>query len=106
MAKPIPHLLRRGDTYYARLVVPKPLRSSLENTTELRILLGQDKIAALQDFPAALASLRAKIEVARRLNGRPSKAPAPRKGSLLSTRQLARHHYASELALDTSLRNS
>jgi integrase len=89
-------LVERDGRYYARLVVPVPLRS-LVGKTELREPLGPDRRTALRKLPGALDRFHAQIERARRQA--PITVRPPSDGALM------RAIYEEELRLDEAERD-
>ncbi|MBX3574985.1 MAG: integrase [Mesorhizobium sp.] len=65
MGTKVEHLLNRDGRYYARIVIPKALRSYLDGKTELRTPLGADRRVAKANLPAALATMQVQIGIAR-----------------------------------------
>lgn len=105
MAARIPHLLDRDGRYYARIVVPKPLRSLFDGRWEMSAPLGADRREALRRLPSAVAEIQSQLEAARaqlRTAYRPKVQARP--GKSLTDRQMAAQHYGTELALDDSER--
>lgn len=105
MTQRIPHLLERNGRYYARIVVPKPLRSLFDGRWEMSNPLGPDRREALRRLPGAVAEIQTQLEVARaQLKAAYRPKVQPRPGSPLTDRQIAALHYGTELALDDSER--
>lgn len=65
MGTKVEHLLNRDGRYYARIVIPKALRSYLDGKTELRTPLGADRRVAKANLPAAIATMQVQIGIAR-----------------------------------------
>lgn len=66
MAGKVRHMLNRDGRYFARLVIPKDLRSFMDGKTELRTALGADYRQALKLLPGAVAALQHQIALAER----------------------------------------
>jgi hypothetical protein len=64
MAGPIRHLLSRNGRFYARVAVPKALRS-IVGKRELQEAIGAGRSEALRALPAAVARMQATIARAR-----------------------------------------
>ena len=100
------YLLNRNGRYFARLVIPKALRSYLQNRTELREALGPDRRAALTRLHTAVAGMQATIADAEH------KAKADRGEAWtgprydLSLQQIAFRRYSEQLSFDSEIRNS
>jgi integrase len=107
MAGKIRHLLHRDGRYYARRVVPEPLRSTI-GKNELRRPLGSDRRTAVEQLPFALASIGAQLDHARvtagRLNAAAATASLARQAPM-DSKAIASQHYLERLALDQELRN-
>ncbi|MFC6444400.1 D-alanyl-D-alanine carboxypeptidase family protein [Shinella zoogloeoides] len=100
------YLLNRDGRYFARIVIPKDLRSFLDNKTELRAPLGADRRTAQARLHTAVAELQARIAIAERrkalANGEaitPGRYPLP-------VDKIALRNYNERLAFDDELRNS
>jgi integrase len=106
MAGKIRHLLLRNGRFYARISVPKALRSIVRKQ-ELLKAIGAGRTEALRALPAAVARMQAIIERARE-EGKVGKPPSlPRfKGRALSPREMALVHYADQISFDDELRNT
>ena len=50
------YLLNRDGRYFARIVIPKPLRPFLENKSELRELLGPDRRTVIARLATAISA--------------------------------------------------
>lgn len=94
------YLLNRDGRFFARLVVPKELRS-IVGKSELRSPLGPDRRTAVKHLPGAVAVLQDQIAQAERQFIRPK--PAPLRYPL-APGQIAASHYAQRLILDDELR--
>lgn len=106
MQKKLQGLLNRDGRYFARLVIPKPLRPFLGNKTELREALGPDRAAAKIALHGAMARLQAQIAVAEQ-NLKTSTGELPKPGRYpLPVEQIASRHYHDRLSADTEARNS
>src|SRR5690348_4822631 len=101
MAAKVRHLLDRAGRYWARVSVPAAVRSKL-GKRELLVSLGPDRREALRRLPGTVAEMVATIDAAR---GRET-APTPPRSRPLFPVQVARAHYAQELALDTGRRDA
>ncbi len=64
MAGKVRHLLLRDGRYYARRIVPKELREFIQKN-EVRIPLGSDRRAAIEQLPYALVKIGSLINHAR-----------------------------------------
>lgn len=60
------YLLNRDGRYFARIVIPKPLRPFLENKAELREPLGPDRRTAIARLATAVSALQGRVAVAER----------------------------------------
>lgn len=103
MAARTQHLLQRAGRYYARVVVPDALRKII-GKRELTEPLAADLRDAKDALPGVVARMKATIQQARYQT-----IPAshmPRRGRHLTDAQIARAHYAAELALDDKTRNA
>jgi hypothetical protein len=99
MAGKVRHLVERNGRYWARIVVPLHLRSILKKS-ELRESLGAGRSEALRLLPAVSARLLDQVAAAEaQLTG---SAPKHRTMPLAN---LAKQHYAEELATDERMRN-
>jgi integrase len=110
MAGKVRHLLEviekhGGVTYYARLVVPKPLRP-IVGKTELRASLGSSRSIALRDLPRHVGRFQDELAAARRKLGASSPALGMARRPSISIEEMARQHYAEQLALDEECRNA
>ena len=108
MAGKIRHLLLRDGRYYARKLVPKPLRAIL-GKGELRRPLGADRRLALTRLPAALVAINSEIEHGWELLRASDKTRDDARKRLAepqSPAELAQTHYTERLALDQELRNA
>ncbi|SON54342.1 Site-specific recombinase XerD [Hartmannibacter diazotrophicus] len=108
MAKNDAHLLRRGNRYWARLVIPEPLRSKFGNKRELRKPLGPDLVVARKRLHEALAEFHAQIDKARNEisgGGTPAASSKPQ-GKPLLPHELAALHYQELIKFDEDVRNS
>ena len=99
------HLLLRDGRYYARLVIPKPLRPYLNGKTELREPLGADRRQALTRLPHQLANFQHQIALAGRRATEACGMRAAHGRYPLSDEQIALRNYEGRLALDEVLRN-
>jgi hypothetical protein len=106
MAGSIRHLLARSGRFYARVAVPKALRS-IVGKRELLEAIGAGRSEALRALRAAVARMQATIQQARE-EGKVGKPPSlPRfKGRALSPREMALVHYADQMSFDDELRNT
>jgi integrase len=100
------HLLARNGRFYARVAVPKALRS-IVGKRELLEPLGAGRTEAHRALPAAVARMQETIQRARQ----DSKVGTPPslsrfKGRALSPRELALVHYADQISFDEELRNT
>jgi integrase len=95
----IQHLLPRKGRYWARLAVPDALRPIIMKR-ELTEPLGADLTLAKRKLPAAVARMQQRLAEAREQVGADRRviAPPPRKGNLLSLRNLAKAHFEAELS--------
>jgi integrase len=100
------HLLNRDGRYFARLVIPKDLRSFLDNKTELREPLGPDRRTAIARLETAVAGLQAKIALAKRKAQIAKGEPIAQGSYPLPVDQIALRNYNERLAFDEELRNS
>lgn len=102
----IPYLVQQNSRYYARLVVPKPLRA-IVGKSELWEALDANRREAIRMLPAAVARMQTTIDMARiQASVQPDGHKTRKTGKSLTVLQIARVHYASELALDEAARNS
>ena len=104
MGGEIRHLVKRGDAFWARLVVPKDLRPTI-GKTELRTPLGSNRKIAERELHAAVASFHDTLAAARAALEVSAKPPARMRSRPLTMPQIAHTHFAEELALDESERN-
>lgn len=106
MAGQTRHLLERKGRFFARLAVPKALRSVL-GKRELLAAIGGGRREALQALPFAVARMRLQIESARAeaQAGKPNRH-SPAKGRILSPREMAQAHYGDQIAFDEELRDT
>jgi len=107
MAKNPRYLVQRSSGYYARLVVPKALRSSV-GKNELWAPLGSaSKAEAIRRLPSVVARLQAEINAARpNSQDNTLYLGSPRAEQALGFRQLAVAHYAEELRIDDASRSA
>lgn len=106
MAGALRYLIKRGDGYWARRIVPKNLRPII-GKTELRTPLGSIRQVAERHYHAALAAIQDHLDAARVKLDASAMIPLavqPR-ARPLTVAQIAHTHYAEELALDESVRN-
>lgn len=94
------YLLNRDGRFFARLVVPKELRSII-GKTELRAPLGPDRRTAVKHLSGAVAVLQDQIARAERQIVKPKATPLRYP---LAPEQIAASHYARRLILDEELR--
>lgn len=104
MAGAIRYLLNRNGRFFARLVVPKELRS-IVGKSELRGALGPDLRTAIKHLPGAVAALQHKLAVAERQAAATGAVKIQVGRYPLSPDQIAASDYAQRLALDEMLRN-
>lgn len=104
MAGELRYLVQRGDSFWARIVVPKKLRP-IVGKTELRVPLGSNRKIAERDVHVAVAAMQDQLAAAQgKLDV--SATPRPRmRIRPLTVAQIAHTHYAEELALDEGMRN-
>lgn len=95
MAGKVRYLIKRGDSYWARIVVPAKLRLII-GKSELREPLGPNRKVAEKLLHGAVARFHEILE----------KAKAGQQAALkpLSLSELAHSHFAEEMALEKSLR--
>jgi len=98
------YLLNRNGRFFARLVVPKDLRS-IVGKSELRAPLGPDRRTAIKLLPGAVAQLQHQIAQSERTASPANTAAAPARYPLAPD-QIALSHYHQRLAFDDQLRNS
>ncbi|CAO4151889.1 DUF6538 domain-containing protein [Methylorubrum extorquens] len=104
MAGAVRYLIQRGDAFYARIVVPVDLRP-LVGKTELRAPLGSNRKFAERALHVAVAEMHDQLAAARgKLNVEALPKPRTRTRPL-TVAQIARTHFAEELALDDADRN-
>ncbi|WP_323041181.1 DUF6538 domain-containing protein [Gemmobacter sp.] len=103
MARQQQYLLNRDGRFFARLVVPKDLRS-IVGKSELRAPLGPDCRTAVKLLPGAVAQLQHQIAQAER-KAAPANSPVTPMRYPLAPDQIALSHYRQRLALDDQLRN-
>ncbi|MFN3724420.1 MAG: DUF6538 domain-containing protein [Paracoccaceae bacterium] len=96
------YLLNRDGRFFARLVVPKDLRSVV-GKSELRAPLGPDRRTAIKLLPGAVAHLQQQIAQAERKVS-PVNIPAAPARYLLAPEQIALSHYRQRLTFDDELR--
>jgi hypothetical protein len=60
------YLRNRDGRFFARVVIPKDLRSFLDNKTEIHAPLGPDRRTAKAGLATAVAEIQARIAVAER----------------------------------------
>ncbi len=105
MGGEIRHLVKRGDAFWARLVVPKDLRPTI-GKTELRTPLGSNRKTAERELHAAVANFHDTLAAARAALEVSANPPARMRSRHLTTPQIAHTHFSEELALDDAERNS
>jgi integrase len=107
MAKNPRYLVQRSSGYYARLVVPKALRSAV-GKNELWAPVGStSKAEAIRRLPSVVARLQAEINAARpNSQDNVFYLRPPRAEQALGFRQLAVAHYAEELRIDDASRSA
>ena len=99
MAGTVRHLIQRGDAFWARIVVPVELRP-IVGKSELRQPLGSIRREAERRLHAAVAGFHVQLDKARRDLAKAGTAPRSRPARPLSLPEIARTHYAEELATD------
>ena len=99
MAGAVRGLQFRDRRYYARIVVPQPLRAVI-GKIELREALGADRREALRKLPVSLAAFAKDIDRARRIAGVGAPISKP-----LNNAEIARLVYDQALELDDLERN-
>jgi hypothetical protein len=100
------HLLNRDGRYFARLVVPKPIRPYLDGKTELRHPLGPDRRAALAKLPGAVAGLQHQIGLAEQRQQATVSNTRRSARYPLAPSQIALRSYHDRLVEDEQLRNA
>ncbi|MCD1634557.1 tyrosine-type recombinase/integrase [Martelella mediterranea] len=100
------YLLNRDGRYFARIVIPKPLRPFLENKSELREPLGPDRRTAIARLATAVSALQGRVAVAERKAQIASGAPITPGRYPLSADQMALRNYNERIAFDLELRNA
>jgi integrase len=107
MAKNPRYLVQRSSGYYARLVVPKALRSAV-GKNELWAPVGStSKAEAIRRLPSVVARLQAELNAARpNSQDNVFYLRPPRAEQALGFRQLAVAHYAEELRIDDASRSA
>lgn len=103
MAGKVRYLKPRDGRYYARIVVPKNLRS-IVGKTELETPLGADRRQALAKLPSAVAALQGQIALAEQ-QAKPKSGPVSLRFPL-SVEQIANRHYQSLIIFDEQIRQS
>lgn len=93
-------LQSRHGTFYARLVIPEDARPALDGKAELRERLGTDRRQAERDVHGAMDRFHRRVAEARKTLS-PTK---PVSGRTVTLTDLARAHYARELAFDDAER--
>lgn len=102
------HIIERDGRFWARIVVPPDLRSII-GKTELREPLGPDRRLAEKRAHAIIASFLDRLEAARKKLGIKNVIAISQtnpRSRPLSPDELARTHYAEELAIDEMLRDA
>jgi integrase len=101
------YLIHRSSGFYARIVVPEPLRQIIGKRELSAPLRAASKAEAVRKLPGAVATMQATLDAARAQGKREAtRAAPPRKGKPLSTRQMAVAHYDGQMRFDDELRNS
>ncbi|WP_316195915.1 MULTISPECIES: tyrosine-type recombinase/integrase [unclassified Bradyrhizobium] len=92
------YLVSQGGRYWARLSVPKDLRSII-GQSELWEALGPDLMQARRKLPGAVARMHVRLGEAREEleAGRKPLSRPPREGRILSVRNLAKAHFEEQL---------
>lgn len=106
MAGKVRHLLNRDGRYFARLVIPKKLRSFMDGKTELRTALGPDYKEAIRKLPGAVALLQHQIALGERQAAASGACEVTAGRYPLAPDQIAFQNYNARLAFDEELRNS
>jgi integrase len=105
VAGAVRHLVERDGRYWARLVVPTPLRPVV-GRTELRQPLGGDKRLALRKLPGAVAGLMDQLSDAEAKVGNGAAAPSPtRPVRPLEPIEMARVQFSEQVAIDDTVRD-
>ncbi|MHB2165738.1 hypothetical protein [Alsobacter sp. R-9] len=97
------HLQRVGDVYKTRLIVPADLRA-IAGKREFVKSHGTDRNRALRHHPETIAGFLNALDAAR-AKAAGAKTPAPSAPRRLDHHELAREHYATELAMDEAHRD-
>lgn len=105
MAGAVRYLIKRGDAFYARIVIPKPLRPFLDDKTELRTPLGSNRNVAERALHAAVAEMHDRLAAARAKLDVSATAPPRVRARPLTVPQIAHMHFAEELAIDAAERD-
>tara|TARA_R110002049_G_scaffold304075_5_gene499009 strand:- start:1441 stop:2991 length:1551 start_codon:yes stop_codon:yes gene_type:complete len=105
MAGKVRYLLNRDGRYFARLVIPKELRSLLDGKSELRTPLGPDFRVAMRMLPGAVADLQHKIAGAERKVMPKSSGDMVARYPMRAT-EIAAANYRAQLAFDDELRRT
>ncbi|RCW87608.1 tyrosine-type recombinase/integrase [Phyllobacterium bourgognense] len=107
MAAKTRNWLERNGRYYARVVIPLPLRPFMGGKSQLTEPLGPDLRSARNLHSGAVARIRAQIDIAKQkanasgLHGQKRFTPEP-----ISINEIAHRHYLRRLELDRKLRLS
>lgn len=106
MAGALRHLIKRGEAYWARRVVPKDLQPII-GKTELRVPLGSNRRIAERELHAAVAAIQDQLDAARAKLDVSALIPfkARPRLRLLTVAQIAHTQFAEELARDAAERD-
>jgi integrase len=105
MAGSVKHIVRRGDNYWARIVVPLKLRPMI-GKTELREPLGPNRKLAERHLHPAVARMHDRLAEAERQLDRTAPPSSARRARPLSLSEIAQTHYGESLEFDDELRNT
>lgn len=96
------NLLDRNGRYFARLIVPAPLRPII-GKRELLTPLGGDRTKAIRALPRAVGEMHGVLDVAREAL-KPPRRTRLTPNRAMTDRTMAMAHYESEIVLDTAER--
>jgi integrase len=106
MARKPLYLLPRNGRYYARIIIPKPLRPFFDGKSELREPLGPDLRTAKAHLATAVAGLQQRVAVAERKASLASGKAVEAGRYPLPVDQIVLRNYNERLAFDEVIRNA
>ena len=103
MTGKLPHWQEKKGSFYARLAVPPALRNFLDEKSELRIALGNNRVEAKRAHARAVAELRDQIDAARL---KAEAAGVALKPATMTRDQMLRDLYRKRLDADARSRDT